>query len=289
MAMKKLDILYALITILAWGSNYVAISFAVSELPGFLAMGVRLAITAAMLLPFVSKPQIPFKDLYKSSLAFGVFFLGLLYYGMFLGLNSSLSILIMQLNIPISVGIGRLLLNEKFTSASIIGMVISLGGVVIVLGAPQLNNSYFPVLVVLCAAFSCAYFNVKSRYYRNVPALSLVCWASLISAPHLFLISYFIEGNPLPFILSTSYITWTSILYSVFIASLLCQGLWISLLQKYPLYKILPYNLLVPFIGVSLSMICLGDRLTFHLIVGGIVTIIGVIISQMNHLIPSRE
>jgi|GEM_PF-2990277 len=278
--MKKLDILAAIAVVMAWGSNYIAVQYSLSELPSFLSLALRMLITGLLLLPFQPRLKINFKDLYIISIIGGVLYLSLLYYGLYLGLNTSLAIIIMQLNIPISFIIARIVLKEHFTRNSIIGIIMAFIGTIVVVGAPHISGNILAFIIVLSSTFFCAVFNIKVRQFKSVPPLAIVCWTSLISAPHLFLISYVMEGNPIPIILNSSHISWGATLYSILFASILCQGLWIYLLQKYPIHKVMPYNLLVPFAGVSLSVVYLGDAPCWHIIIGGIITICGIAVSQ---------
>jgi O-acetylserine/cysteine efflux transporter len=279
--MKRSDILLAILVAFAWGSNFIAVRFALIEIPGFLSLAIRFLLTAIILLPFVPRPKIDFRDLYSASLIFGVFYLGLLYYAMHLGLNTSLTIILMQLNIPVSVIIARFVLKEHFTLSSIIGTAIAFIGTLIVLGTPQVTGNHLALIVILFSAFFCAIFNIQNRKFQELPALSFVCWMSLISTPHLFLMSYFIEGNPFTLLEGTTYQLWLALFYSVVVASLLGVTFWIYLLQKYPVYKVLPFNLLVPFFGISLSIMFLGDLPSWHIFLGGFITLCGI---ALNHI-----
>jgi len=281
--MKRVDIIAAMITVIAWGSNYVAISYVVSEMPGFLSIAVRLLITFLCLALFVPFPKIKFKDLYFISTVFGGY-LGLLYYGLHLGLNTSLTIILMQLNIPISIVVARFMLDEKFTSLSIAGVGIAFLGAMVVVGSPAISGNAQALFSVLAASILCALFNVKSRQFNHINPMSLVCWTGAIAAPQILIASFFIDGNPIAFLKETTHLSWIATAYSVVIASFLCQGLWIYLLQKYPLHQILPYNLLVPFVGISCSVMYLGDLPSWHVILGGILTISGIAVSQARHM-----
>ena len=197
--MKRVDILAAMITVIAWGSNYVAISYAVSEMPGFLSIGIRLLITSLCLAPFVPIPKIKFKDLYFVSTVFGGY-LGLLYYGLHLGINTSLTIILMQLNIPVSIIIARFMLDEKFTTLSIAGVGIAFMGAMVVVGSPAISgNAQALFFSILSASVLCALFNVKSRQFNHIPPMSLVCWTSLIAAPQILIASLLLDGNPIFF------------------------------------------------------------------------------------------
>lgn len=282
--MKRNDVLIAILVAFAWGSNFIAVKHTVIEIPGLLSIALRFLITSVLLVPFVPRPKINFRDLYSLALVMGVFYLGLLYYGLYLGINTSLTIIIMQLNIPISIIIARFALKEHFTLSSLLGVALAFIGVVIVVGAPQLTGNHNAFMMILMSAFFCAIFNIQSRKLQATPPLSLLCWSNLIATPHLLLMSYFIEGNPFELLQGTTSRLWIALFYSVLVASFIGISLWIYLLQSYPVHKVMPFNLLVPFFGVALSIIILGDIPSWHVFLGGAIILSGIAISQARIL-----
>ena len=283
--MKIRDIILATLVALIWGGSYIAIKYTVMEIPGLLSIAIRYSFIALILIPFVPSPnRASFKDLYSNSLVVGVFCLGILYYGMSLGFDTNLTTIIMQLTAPIAIVIARFTFKEPFTLHSSLGIIIAFSGMLIVVGAPQFNNNYLAFFMVLCAAFFLAVYNIQSKKLKAIPPLSLVCWTNLIAAPHLFLMSYFFEGNPFELVQEVSYKVWVSLFYSVVISSCIGLGTWIYLLHKYPINKVIPFNLLVPFFGILLSGIILGEIPTWHIIIGALVTVAGIALSQMKSL-----
>lgn len=282
--MKKSDILIAILVAFAWGSNFIAVKYTVIEIPGLLSIALRFLMTAALLLPFVPRPKTNFRDIYSLALVMGVFYLGLLYYGLYLGINTSLTIIIMQLNIPISIVIARFALKEHFTLSSILGITLAFIGVIAVVGTPHITGNHVAFVMLLISAIFCAVFNIQSRKLHAIPPLSLLCWSNLIAAPHLLLMSYFLEGNPLELLEGATPRLWGALLYSVIVASFIGIALWIYLLQTYPIHKVMPFNLLVPFFGVSLSIIILGDIPSWHVFLGGALILSGIAISHARVL-----
>lgn len=281
--MKKFDIFIAVLVTLFWGGSYIVIKYIVIEIPGLLSIAIRFIITSAILLPFVPRPKTKFRNIYSLALVMGVFYIGLLYYGLYLGMNASLTVIIAQLNIPISIIIARFALKEHFTLSSIIGVSLALIGVLIIVGAPQTIGNYTAFIMLLFSSLFAAIFNIQVRKLGELPPLSLLCWSNLIAAPHLLLISYFIEGNPLQLLEGTTYKAWIAISYTILITG---SGvmLWFRLLQRYPIHKIMPFHLLTPFFGISLSVIFLGELPSWSVLLGGAVILSGVAITQTRIL-----
>ncbi len=279
------DIFLAIIVALAWGSNFIAIKFAIIELPAILALSLRFTLTAFVLLPFVKKPEVEFKKLIVSAIIFGVLYLGMLYYGMRLGLNTSLAVIIMQLNVPMSVIIAQVIFNEHLTKKAILGTAIAFLGMLVIAGTPHFIGNILAAIIVFISAFFNAMFNIQNKKLKSIPPLSLLFWNSLLSAPFLVAISLITEGNPIEFIQDIKDMsTWIAIFYSALISGVLGVSLWIYLLQQYPIYQVSPFNLLVPFFGVSLSVLILKEDLSWYMIIGGMITILGVAITQVKRI-----
>jgi O-acetylserine/cysteine efflux transporter len=152
----------------------------------------------------------------------------------------------------------------------------------VVVGTPHLTGNILAATSVAISSLFYAVFNIQSRQFKHIPALSLLCWSSLISTPHLFLLSYFIDGNPLELIQGITSIAWGSMAYSVAISGIFGITAWIYLLQKYPVHKVLPFNLLVPFFGCSLSILILEEIPCQHIVFGGVITLFGIAITQVK-------
>lgn len=282
--MKKIDIFIAILIAFCWGSNYIAIKLAIHDAPAFFSTAIRFLCTAVILLPFLTKPNKNFADFYAISVVFGVFHIAVLYFAMRLGIDTSLSVILMQINIIFAVLIAKFALKEHFTLQVAIGVILAFIGMIIVVGSPKTLSNPIGVLLIIFSAFACAIFSILNRRLKNVPALSIVGWTNLISTPHLFLISYFFEGSPLEMVTGLSLKYWLSVGYSVVVSSIFGIALWVYLVQKYEIYKIVPFKLLVPFFGVSLSMVILKEKPELHVILGGVVTILGIAISNANLL-----
>lgn len=281
--MRKIDILLATLVAFVWGGSYISIKYTVMEIPGLLSIAIRYLMVSLVLLPFVERPtRLNFKDIYAAALVMGVFCLGLLYYGTSLGLDTNLTVIVMQLATPISVIIARFSLKEKLTLQAVIGMALAFIGMLVVVGSPSFRGNYTALIFVLFAAFFFAVYYVQSKKLKSLSPLSLLCWTNLIATPHLFIISYFLEGNPFELMQGVTYKLWVSLFYSVTIVSIVGMGVWVYLLRKYSVHKVAPFNLLVPFFGILLSGIFLGEVISWYIIVGVTVTVVGIALSQIT-------
>lgn len=277
--MKFLDILIAIFVSFTWGSNFVVVKLGAAEVPSFITLAIRFFVTAIIILPFVKKPKLPFKELYITSLVF-TSYVSFVYLAIYLGASAKLAVIIMQLNAPLTIILAKFLLGEDFTFNSIIGILLSLVGVIIIIYNPNLESTLISIILLLGGVSLNALFNIQSRKYSKLPPLDSLFWYSLIGTPHLIILSLIFEGNPIDSISGNSYVFWSSVFYSVSMAGILGLTGWIYLLQKYPVHKVMPYNLLVPLFGVSCAILVLKETISIHFIIGGMLIITGVMYSQ---------
>jgi len=171
--MSLRDIFLGILFALIWGLNYVVMKFTTHEVPGFLAASIRFTLTSLVLLPFARKIEFSWKSLYFASLSSGAY-ISLIYYGMYLGINTCLGIILMQLNALFSIFIAKIVLGERFTYESLLGIAIALVGIVLVVGNPDNVGNYKAVFIILLAAFCCAIFSIQSKQLNKISPISLI-------------------------------------------------------------------------------------------------------------------
>ena len=75
---------------------------------------------------------------------------------------------------------------------------------------------------------------------------------------------------------SASWLGWSGVLYTAIGASLIGHAGMYYLLQRYEVTQTAPLTLLAPIWGVVFSVLLLGDTLTERMLIGGVMTLIGV-------------
>lgn len=282
--MKLIDIIIALLVAFFWGSSFVVVKLGAEEAPSFITLTLRFILTFCLIFPFCKKLKISFLDLLIRSMVFTCF-IASVYLAVFFGASANLAVIIMQLAAPLTVILARFMLDEKFTLYSILGVLFSFVGVVVILFKQNLKSSFISILLLLAGALFNAIFNIQSRKYSNTPPLDCLCWYSLMGSVLLFALSLIFEGNPMVVLNSVSNVYWFSVFYSVSMAGVFGLTSWMYLLKKYPVYKVMPYNLLVPLFGVICSILVLRESVSLNFVIGGILIIIGVIFSQKKEKI----
>jgi O-acetylserine/cysteine efflux transporter len=68
--------------------------------------------------------------------------------------------------------------------------------------------------------------------------------------------------------------------YTAIAASIIAHATWYGLVQKYPVNAVVPFNMLIPIVGVGAGLLLSGQPLTWQKALGGGLTLAGVAIIQ---------
>jgi O-acetylserine/cysteine efflux transporter len=128
----------------------------------------------------------------------------------------------------------------------------------------------------MIAPISFAIGNLLLRGARGVPMFDLFAWLCLASAVPLFVLALIANGPAS---------TWTSLMHMSLNAALcmlalggistsIAYWLWGRLLRDYPAAQVVPFALLVPFVGSAASSIVFGEKFG-PLRLAGMLTVIG--------------
>ena len=280
--MSALQVVCAVAVPLLWGYQFVAIKVGVLEFPPLFFLALRFLAIGVLLVPFVKRPTrqqvgpVAAISLFLGGLSFGLFYVGL-------GLGSgSMSAIAYQLATPFTVLLAWPLLAEKPSAATSIGVAIAFAGVVALAAGPGLTANALPLLLVVGAAFAFAMSNVLTKRYGPFDPLMLMGWSSLLTVPQVALMSLLLEHGQLASLATADQRGWLALAYTIFIGGILGFGLWFWLIARCSMGRVAPFGLLLPVFAVISSVLFLGDRVTPKLVVGGLLAISGVAITQVR-------
>ncbi len=274
-SMKPVHFLMGLAVPVIWGLGFVFAKAALDWFPPILLMACRFAITALALVWFVKVPTGIWKRLFLISLVAATIQYSLTFTGL-KSLDASTAVLIIQLEVPFMVIMAAAFLGERITLAKVVGIAIAFAGVVLIAGAPGLDGFSTPLLILLAGVlcFSIGQVMIRSLGYPH--AFGLIAWMAVLAAPQLFLVSWFIEGNPIPYIKEANLTVWMAVIYMGLVMTALGYGLWYKLLAHYPVPRVSPFLLLLPVVGAAGSVIFLGESMSPRTALGGAIVICGV-------------
>ena len=96
------------------------------------------------------------------------------------------------------------------------------------------------------------------------------------AAPQLALASLLLEENQFAALSAADGWVYFAILYQAIVIVVIGYGIWYWLLGRYDMNQAMPFTLLVPLFGVMSGVVFLGESLSLHFVIGGLLTIVGV-------------
>ena len=252
----------ALILVTVWGVNFVAIRWAVDEVPPLLLTALRYLLAALPAVFLVRRPQVRLGVLVAYGLSIGVLQFGLLFVAIKLGMPAGLSSLVMQLQAFFTIGLAVAFLGEKPGVAQLAGAVVAFAGIGII-GLERLEGAaLLPLLMTIAAAFFWGVGNIVTKKAGRIDMLAFVVWSSLVPPVPLLFASLLFEG---PGAIGTALenVTWLgggSLLFIVYASTLFGYGVWSMLLSHYPANLVAPFTLLVPIAGTASGLCSLARR-----------------------------
>ncbi|MFM9919216.1 EamA family transporter [Lacisediminihabitans sp. H27-G8] len=269
--------LLALLVVVIWGVNFVAIDLGLTDVPPLLFLAMRFVLVAIPAVFFIRPPAIGWRNilLIGAFLSLGQF--TLLYLALSLGMPPGLASLLLQTQIVFSVVVSSLLLREHPTRRELVGILIGMVGLAVVVIGHTYAAPWLPLVITLLAALSWAIGNVLSRRARAASGLSLVVWSGLVVPIPSLALSLVVDGpQAVGFALAhLSLIAILSTLYTAVAASLVAYTIWNSLLARYPTSAVVPFTLLVPVIGILAAWAVFGERPAGTELIGGAIMLGG--------------
>jgi len=287
--MSLIQIVCAVMVPLLWGYQFVVIKVGIVEFPPLFFLGLRFLAMALLLVPLVKKPArqelspVAAISVFLGGLNFGLFYVGL-------GLGSgSISAVAYQLATPFTILLAWPLLAERPSLVTSSGVLLAFLGVVVLAAGPGLSANAIPILLVVGAALAFAVANVLTKRHGPFDPLMLTGWSSLFTVPQVMLMSFVLEDGQLTSLVTADERGWLALAYTVFIGGIVGFGLWFWLIARCTMGRVAPFGLLLPVFALISSVLFLDEHITPTLIVGALLAISGVAITQVrSSALPNR-
>jgi O-acetylserine/cysteine efflux transporter len=273
--MKPADICLAVLVAVIWGLAFVASRLALDELPPALMTALRFAIAGAPCL-FVRKPDVSWPRLIAISFTL---FLGQFLaqsYGISGGVPVGLSSVIVQSQALFTIALAALIFGERPTPLQALGIAIAAIGLLMICGTVGYDFPISAFAVLMISPVSFAVGNLLLRQAKNVPMFDLFAWLCLTAAVPLVILAVATDGAALTWHALTS-LSVTGIVCMLFIGCIstcFAYWLWGRLLRDHPAAQVVPFALLVPFVGSAASSIVFHERFG-PLRLAGMLTVVG--------------
>lgn len=280
--MNARDTFLALIVAMLWGAQVTAVKIGGSEFPPILMVAIRFAIMSIFLFPFIFRlRRHQFRSVFLIASVTGTVHFGLLYCGISLA-DASTAAIIYQLATPFTLLLAVVVLREAINAQVISGILLALTGVIILFFNPAASGSVLGMVLVAMAALMFASGSVLTKYFGPLDPLALSAWTAIISAPELLIWSLIQESGQWSGMIAASYHAWAAVLYTAVSGGLVGFGLWFWLLSRYSVQTLSPFLLLVPLFAVVVSQVMLSEGLSARLLLGTVMTMLGVALCQLR-------
>jgi O-acetylserine/cysteine efflux transporter len=273
--MKPADVCIAVLVAVIWGLAFVASRLALDELRPALMTALRFSIAAVPCL-FVRKPKVSWPLLVAISFTL---FLGQFLsqaYGIAHGVPVGLSSVIVQSQALFTIAFAVIAFREWPTPMQAVGIAIATVGLLMICGTVGYDFSVNAFAVLMISPISFAIGNLLLRRAQGVPMFDLFAWLCLACAVPLFALALVTDGVTPTFhaLVNMSLTTLLCMLALGGISTSIAYWLWGRLLRDYPAAQIVPFALLVPFVGSAASSIVFSEKFG-PLRLAGMVTVVG--------------
>ena len=275
--MKKADVAVALMIVVVWGVNFVAIDLGLTRLPPLLFVGVRFLLVGFPAVLLVPRPRVGWRTVVALGMLMCVGQFGFLFVGMSEGMSAGLSSVIMQAQAVFTVFFAAAFLRERPGYRQVLGLVVAAAGLGLI-GADR-DGAPLRALLFLLAGSACwGAANVVTRAARPARPFSLLVYSALVAPVPLLALSLVFEGGSrdLEALRSIDATVVWSMGYVVVLATFGGFGAWYALLRRYESTVVAPFAVLVPVSGLTAAWIILGERPTPMQAIGSVIAMLGV-------------
>jgi O-acetylserine/cysteine efflux transporter len=281
--MKPSDVCLAVTVAVIWGLAFVASRLALDELSPALMTAMRFAIAAVPCL-LVRRPKVSWTVLIAIS--------GTLFLGQFLaqswaiahGVPVGLASVIVQSQALFTVVFAAAAFREIPARMQIAGICVATIGLLMIGGTVGLDFSIGAFAVLMISPLSFAVGNLLLRQARDVAMFDLFAWLCLVPPLPLLVLALAIDGPGATWhsLWQMSATGWISILFIGAISTCIAYWLWGRLLRDYTAAQVVPFALLVPFVGAGASSLVFGETFGPLRLSGMIIVVFGIAIMLLS-------
>ncbi|GAB4349256.1 MAG: O-acetylserine/cysteine exporter [Oricola sp.] len=282
--MPAAHILLAILVSAVYGTAFVAIKLAVTELPPLLVTGYRYLLAAVPLVFFVPVPQVPVRHLVAYGLTQGVVMFGLIFTAIRLGMPPGLASLVVQMQVFFTIFLSAPLFGERPRQREIAGAVVAMAGICLIGFADSGITPVVPFLMVIASAAAWGCANLIAKAAKPKAMLGFVGWSSLAAPVPLFLLSMLFEGTAfgLPDHLPSP-TAMASIAFLAYPTTVFAFAAWVFLLHSHPAATVTPFALLIPVFGMASTAVAFGETLTPLAAAGSLLVFAGLAVNVFGN------
>mgnify|MGYP001061181551 CR=1 FL=1 len=267
---------------LIWGFNLIASKVGVAQLPPVFFTALRFGLLGLLLLPFLRVHRGQMGNLLGAAVFTGPLAFALLFIGVFLVHDASMVAIATQMGVPFSTLLSVWLLGETIRWRRRLGIALAFGGIVVIGFDPRAFAYWDGLALVVLSCFVSSLGLIFVKRLHDIRPLELQAWIGVVGGPTLLLFSLATETNQLQAVVTADWRAWAALGFTTVMSSLVAHTGWYYLISRYPVTSLSPLTLLSPLFGVLFGVTLLNDQLTWRMLLGGAITLVGVFIVLMR-------
>lgn len=280
------DLGFLLFINVVWGFAMIAAASSLKHFPPLEFTALRFFLISVILFPLLRWQTGRMRQIFWIAMTGGTFNFALLFLGVsWAGEVSAVSIA-GQLGVPFATVLSIVFLGETVRWRRWTGIALAFGGVMIIGFDPKVVSYLDGFLMVVASAFVGSVSSILMRQVKEIPVFEMQALIATISWPVLLLMSLLFETGQVEAMATASLLDWGGIIYVALMSSLVAHAGFYWLIQRHEVSKVTPLTLLSPLFTVVFGVILLGETLTWRIVLGGAVALIGVAIIAMRE--PTR-
>ncbi len=276
--MNPLHLAMILAIDVVWGFNVVAVKEGVMSAGPLTAVLLRYVVATAVCLPFIRWLPGRMGLILLTGFIAGALFMSLGGLSFAMANNLSALSIVGQLGVPFSLILAVIFMKEEIRWPRIMAIAICFLGVVVMGFDPAIADERIGILLTVGASLCWATGNLLFRKLAGVPVLVIHGWLGLVSIPIMLALAYAFEPASLAAVPDLPLATWGWVAYSGIMSSIVGHGGMTWLFQRYPVAVISPLTLPTPLISVAIAVAVYDTPITGQMLVGGLLTLVGVAI-----------
>jgi drug/metabolite transporter (DMT)-like permease len=265
-----------IITVIIWGSTWIAINYQLGEVAAEVSIVYRFGLAAVCMFAYCRFKKLPLKFSVKQHVqlfAFGLTLFGCNYYLLYnaqIHINSALTSIAFSTLMIVNIINARLWFKTRISSQVYYGGALGLMGIV-TLFWPQISNVSFGnstllglglCLIGVLFASTGNMISIKNQH-NNMAVLPATAWGMLYGSSFMFVLAL-VQGQTFNFSFTVEYIS--SLLYLSIFGSVIAFGCYLTLLAKIGAHKASYATIMFPAVAVVISSFVEGftwDSYTF--------------------------
>lgn len=301
--MKLRDLFLAILMCLTWSSDFIVTKKALEHFDPIFFSSLRFVLVGIMLAPFLKDfPRKHIKILFIIS--FPLVVLTYAFIDVAIELNDSVATvnIIAEFKIITCLLAAFIFLKEKISYTQIIGICVAFIGVsIVILGnsfaqplevienisSSQLkthfnkNNTLSVIFVLISTLAYPVYLIMSKKIEHEIDKKQIVAWTAIFGGIMGIIVSLFFENNQLSSLQGAGIKNYFFLFYAAFGGVLIPHLILHHLIKHYDVLKISIFSLFIPVFTALNAAFFLKEQITFVMIIGGVVLIIGSYIADI--------